>query len=249
MISKVSKDRYQCQYENLQVQSVVPFAPDHHQRAPFVTFYSFLLPADPCLSDHTLLPTFLLLNLKERCFRVNERLLCKCFVIDCPHVRFTFRLAYPACISHCIDTSTMKLPLRIGVLECDTPLAQTREKYGGYGGVFTALLKAGADALRSKGLSSKEGLDITCWDVVNEKRYPALEDLDAILISGSRESIFLFCLARCDDWECCVSGVLGVHFVVRQAHRPCACHTTSYITKLSIHSLLSCSMRDKGFHD
>ena len=76
----------------------------------------------------------------------------------------------------------MKTPLRIAVLECDTL------KYGGYGGVFKVLLGAGADALRMPDVvSSKGGLEISKWDVVNEQKYPALEDIDAILISGSRK--------------------------------------------------------------
>ena len=80
----------------------------------------------------------------------------------------------------------MKPPLRIAILECDTPLKQTREKYGGYGGVFEALLNAGADALREPDtISSKKGLDITAWDIVNKQDYPKHEDIDAVLITGS----------------------------------------------------------------
>ena len=76
----------------------------------------------------------------------------------------------------------MKTPLRIAVLECDTL------KYGGYGRVFKALLEAGADALRMPDVvSSNGGLEISKWDVVNEQKYPALENIDAILISGSRK--------------------------------------------------------------
>jgi len=79
----------------------------------------------------------------------------------------------------------MKPPLRIAILECDTPLPQTDEEYHGYGGVFTALLQAGADALDHPGLSSKEGLDITKFNVEHEERYPKLDDIDAILLTGS----------------------------------------------------------------
>jgi len=84
------------------------------------------------------------------------------------------------------------LPLRIAILECDTPLAQTREKYGGYGGVFTALLKAAADALHAQypGLSATSGLEITTWDVVTADAYPTLSDIGAILITGSRFNSF-----------------------------------------------------------
>ncbi|KAJ9644671.1 hypothetical protein H2199_003634 [Coniosporium tulheliwenetii] len=85
----------------------------------------------------------------------------------------------------------MKPPLRIAILECDTPLTRTKSKYGGYGGVFKSLLEAGADALGQPDLvSSKKGLDITTYDVVNEERYPTLENVDAVLISGSRHNSF-----------------------------------------------------------
>lgn len=80
----------------------------------------------------------------------------------------------------------MRPPLRIAVLECDTPLDETRHKYGGYGGVFEALLRAGADALgQPKLISSEKGLDISKWDVVDAQQYPRLEDVDAVLITGS----------------------------------------------------------------
>ncbi|KAL3427264.1 GMP synthase [Phlyctema vagabunda] len=84
-----------------------------------------------------------------------------------------------------------QLPLRIAILECDTPLDGTRAKYGGYGGVFTALLKAGADALSYTGLSANTGLELSTWNVVNDpESYPSLSSIDAILISGSRFNSF-----------------------------------------------------------
>jgi hypothetical protein len=82
------------------------------------------------------------------------------------------------------------LPLRIAILECDTPLDGTRAKYGGYGGVFTALLKAGADALGHPGLTSSSGLDLSIFDVVTKQEYPNLEEIDAVLISGSKHNSF-----------------------------------------------------------
>lgn len=85
----------------------------------------------------------------------------------------------------------MKPPLRIAVLECDTPLDRTKEKYGGYGGVFKALLETGADALNKPDLiSSKKGLDISKYNVEHEELYPDLENIDAILISGSKHNAF-----------------------------------------------------------
>ncbi|MCJ1416133.1 hypothetical protein MMC32_002468 [Xylographa parallela] len=78
------------------------------------------------------------------------------------------------------------MPLRIAILECDTPLTNTRTKYGGYGGVFTALLHAGAQSI---GLDKSE-LHISTWDVVDKQEYPALADVDAVLITGSKHNSF-----------------------------------------------------------
>lgn len=85
-------------------------------------------------------------------------------------------------------TSATQLPLRIAILECDTPLDQTRAKFGGYGGVFRQLLERSADALGYPGLSSKAGLDLKYFHVVNHPEvYPDFDDIDAILITGSRK--------------------------------------------------------------
>ena len=81
----------------------------------------------------------------------------------------------------------MKPPLRIAILECDTPLEQTKAKYGGYGGVFKALLETAADALGRSGFS-KESLELSTFDVVIKQQYPDLEKVDAVLMTGSRKS-------------------------------------------------------------
>jgi hypothetical protein len=87
--------------------------------------------------------------------------------------------------------------IRIAVLECDTPPDQTNSKYGGYHGVFSKFLRESADALAQTesealhdhrdGASGRSGpaLDISRWDVINAQAYPALEDVDAIVVSGS----------------------------------------------------------------
>lgn len=89
-------------------------------------------------------------------------------------------------------------PIRIAILEADTPLDQTRRDLGSYGGVFTALLHKAADA----SALPREMLQLTRWDIVNEpdgtteeiggmydwkrtRGYPRMEDIDAILITGS----------------------------------------------------------------
>ena len=82
-------------------------------------------------------------------------------------------------------------PLRIAILECDIPIGNTREKYGGYGNLFKELLLKGKDEVR-EGRDGKEGvdlpeLDVTKYNVVDEELYPRLEEVDVVLVSGSRE--------------------------------------------------------------
>ncbi|MCJ1463490.1 hypothetical protein MMC07_002098 [Pseudocyphellaria aurata] len=77
------------------------------------------------------------------------------------------------------------VPLRIAILEADDVLDQ----YGRYGGLYTSLLQAAAGSLGWP----HDRLDISAWDVVNAKEgnvwgYPRLDDVDAVLISGSSES-------------------------------------------------------------
>lgn len=76
----------------------------------------------------------------------------------------------------------MKPPIRIAVLECDTPIGHTKEKYGSYGNLFKELLTNGAAAYATPAPE----LDITKYDVVNTEVYPSLDSIDAILLTGSR---------------------------------------------------------------
>lgn len=79
-------------------------------------------------------------------------------------------------------------PLRLAILEADIPLPGTRAKYGTYGGVFASLFaRAAAPAPLADVLS------ITYVDVVGvggPVAYPPLSDFDAILITGSRYSVY-----------------------------------------------------------
>lgn len=80
----------------------------------------------------------------------------------------------------------MRPPLRIAVLECDTPLPDTDSRYNGLGGVFTALLKSSAKSLNHPDrLDPETDLEISRWDIMSGIEYPKLEDVDAVLLSGS----------------------------------------------------------------
>lgn len=98
--------------------------------------------------------------------------------------------------------ATAPPPIRLAILEADTPFGEHRAKYGSYGGVFVSLLYKAADASNVP----RERLKITGWDVVNvdgaeegeeeemggefdfkrTKGIPRMEDVDAVLITGSR---------------------------------------------------------------
>ena len=82
------------------------------------------------------------------------------------------------------------LPLRIAILECGTTPPNAARKYGSYGGVFASLLRSGADALSYPNLSSSSGLSISTFDVVKTLSYPALQDIDAILLTASASNAF-----------------------------------------------------------
>lgn len=78
----------------------------------------------------------------------------------------------------------MQKKLRLAILQCDTPLPNTAKQYGGYGGVFKSLLSAGA---RAEGLDPDDVLDFMLYQVVERPdEYPELDNIDAILLTGSR---------------------------------------------------------------
>jgi hypothetical protein len=76
----------------------------------------------------------------------------------------------------------MKAPMRIAILECDTPPAAVVEQYGRYDRIFTTLLETAAKEL---GLSPEQDMELSAFDVVTRQQYPDLQNIDAVLISGS----------------------------------------------------------------
>ena len=80
----------------------------------------------------------------------------------------------------------MRARLRLAILECDTPLPETSKRYGGYGGVFKALLNSGA---QDQGCEKLEDvLDVSIHHIEsNTDDYPDLEEIDSLLLTGSSE--------------------------------------------------------------
>ncbi|KAF2143791.1 uncharacterized protein K452DRAFT_268194 [Aplosporella prunicola CBS 121167] len=85
----------------------------------------------------------------------------------------------------------MRPPFRIAVLECDTPLDEVVKEYGRYGEIFEKLLKQGADELGQPDVASSKDIQVTKWDVVEkEDEYPELDNVDAVLLTGSKHNSF-----------------------------------------------------------
>lgn len=80
----------------------------------------------------------------------------------------------------------MAPPLRIAVLECDTPLDNINAKYEGYGGVFKELFRESAKRLgQPEKLDPETGFVISRWDIVDGDKYPNLDEVDALVLTGS----------------------------------------------------------------
>ncbi|KAI5291526.1 hypothetical protein KEM55_008328, partial [Ascosphaera atra] len=82
--------------------------------------------------------------------------------------------------------------IRLAVLECDTPVPAVHERLGTYGDIFTALLNNAADAVNAETATQTEEdkvkLEISKYDVVQKMEYPAPEEVDAVLMTGSKHN-------------------------------------------------------------
>ena len=73
---------------------------------------------------------------------------------------------------------------RLAILDCDTPLDEAQAKYGTYSGMFEALLRQAGQEQHRPALS--DALVIAKWQVDRDgARYPEMDEIDAILITGS----------------------------------------------------------------
>lgn len=80
----------------------------------------------------------------------------------------------------------MQPPLRIAILEADTPVQGVLDSYGTYGDIFIRLLQNAGQTLNPP--LQPSDFEFTKWDVEKTEFYPEIDDIDAILISGSRKS-------------------------------------------------------------
>ncbi|TDZ54280.1 putative glutamine amidotransferase-like protein [Colletotrichum trifolii] len=108
--------------------------------------------------------------------------------------------------------------IRLAILEADTPQPQTKAQYGGYGGVFTALLRTAALADEPP-VPLDSIVDLSVFHVVGDEAvYPDLDSIDAILISGSKHNAFdndPWILKLVEFTKKCIDGgvrVIGICF-------------------------------------
>lgn len=80
------------------------------------------------------------------------------------------------------------IPRRLAILECDTPIEVVKNHRGSYGDCFERLLRSSL-ANGSPRLPQIE-LKFSKWDAV-QSQFPDLQDIDAVLLTGSRESLTL----------------------------------------------------------
>jgi hypothetical protein len=83
-----------------------------------------------------------------------------------------------------ISSMTPSIRIHVSILVCDTPIQPVLDKYGDYYAMFQALLRQGF-----KDLEISESKDIMVefseHQMVDNSRFPDLENVDAVLLTGS----------------------------------------------------------------
>jgi hypothetical protein len=75
--------------------------------------------------------------------------------------------------------------LHIAVLECDVPPSGIEARAGSYGDMFEGLIRQGYERAPN---DSTEIL-FSKYDVVKAQEYPSLDEIDAVVLTGSRRRI------------------------------------------------------------
>jgi hypothetical protein len=81
----------------------------------------------------------------------------------------------------------MNTKFRISILECDTPPPAIVEKEGKYGDIFE---RRWTDSTGHANNACDLHLSFTKFDAVDARTYPAIDEVDAVLLSGSSTLIY-----------------------------------------------------------
>ncbi|KAK5625386.1 hypothetical protein RRF57_001102 [Xylaria bambusicola] len=94
-----------------------------------------------------------------------------------------------------MGSQSLNTPIRLAILEADTPVPGIKAKYQSYGGVFTYLFKRACASLPHP-IPLDSCLTLSAHDIVNDPTaYPDPETIDAILITGAKYNAF-----DSDEW-------------------------------------------------
>ncbi|KAI1825936.1 putative class I glutamine amidotransferase [Xylaria intraflava] len=89
-----------------------------------------------------------------------------------------------------MGSQSTKAPIRLAILEADTPVPGIRATYRSYGGVFKHLFKRACASLPHPAPLESQ-LTLSAHDIVSDSTaYPDPESIDAILITGSKHNAF-----------------------------------------------------------
>lgn len=83
----------------------------------------------------------------------------------------------------------MTKTFHLAVLETDTPFPAVQAVRGSYGDIFQDLFSR---ALEAAGLKDDVVIQVSKWDVVSERNYPQMQDVDGILLTGSSKKEMSF---------------------------------------------------------
>lgn len=73
--------------------------------------------------------------------------------------------------------------LRLAILECDVPIQPVLAARGTYGDIFEKVLGASIDEHKKR--QDNLEIEISKWDVVNGAKYPNVNEIDGMLLTGS----------------------------------------------------------------
>ncbi|KAK6531442.1 hypothetical protein TWF281_008246 [Arthrobotrys megalospora] len=84
----------------------------------------------------------------------------------------------------------MQPPLRIAILETESPTPDFQSKYGSYGDLFIRLLSSASITLNTNPPFRTDDLQFSKWDVERSlDYYPDIEEVDALLVVGHQDHL------------------------------------------------------------
>ncbi|OQE95486.1 hypothetical protein PENNAL_c0002G07517 [Penicillium nalgiovense] len=96
---------------------------------------------------------------------------------------------------------TPSIRIHVAILVCDTPIQPVLRKYGDYYAMFQTLLRQGFKDLEISEESKDIMIEFSEHQMVGNSRFPDLENVDAILLTGSKHDAWAD-----DQWICDITS-------------------------------------------